>query len=44
MSNQRDYMIIELDGYFHQVLLAGKKCSKQELQQKYRETKEYVVK
>jgi hypothetical protein len=32
-------MIIELDGYFHQVLLTGKKCSKQQLKQKYLETK-----
>ncbi|QOY36614.1 hypothetical protein AWH56_002760 [Anaerobacillus isosaccharinicus] len=32
-------MIIELDGYFHQVLLTGKKCSKQQLKQKYLEAK-----
>ncbi|CAH2713629.1 hypothetical protein BACCIP111895_00765 [Neobacillus rhizosphaerae] len=28
-------MIIELEGFFHQVLLVGKKCSKQQLKQMY---------
>lgn len=32
-------MIIEIDGYCHQVLLKGKKCSKQELKQKYLQAK-----
>ncbi len=33
-------LIIEIDGYFHQVLLTGKKCSKQQLKQKYLQAKE----
>jgi hypothetical protein len=33
-------LIIELDGYFHQVLLLGKKCNKHQLKQKYLEAKE----
>lgn len=39
-------MIIEIDGYFHQILLTGKKCSKQHLKQKYLEAKKltYEVK
>jgi hypothetical protein len=32
-------MIIELDGYFHQVLLSGKGCSQQELSQMYLQVK-----
>ncbi|WP_082687120.1 hypothetical protein [Bacillus sp. FJAT-27445] len=32
-------MIIEVDGYFHQALLTGKKCSKKELKQKYLQAK-----
>lgn len=32
-------MIIEIDGYYHQALLTGKKCSKQQLKQKYLQTK-----
>lgn len=28
-------MIVEIDGYFTQALLTGKKCSKKELKQKY---------
>lgn len=36
-------MIIELDGYFHQVLLTGKKCSKQQLKQKYLEAKKLTT-
>lgn len=33
-------MIIEIDGYYHQVLLWGKRCSKQQLNQKYQQAKE----
>ncbi|MGG3738925.1 hypothetical protein [Aeribacillus pallidus] len=33
-------LIIEMDGFFHQVLLTGKKCSKQQLKQKYLQAKE----
>ncbi|WP_245604643.1 hypothetical protein [Paucisalibacillus globulus] len=33
-------VIIEMDGYFHQVLLIGKKCTKQQLRQKYLLVKE----
>ncbi|WHY94424.1 hypothetical protein QNK12_13540 [Neobacillus cucumis] len=33
-------LIIEIDGYFIQVLLIGKKCSKQQLKQKYLQAKE----
>lgn len=32
-------MIIEIDGYYHQVLLTGKKCSKQQLKQKFLQAK-----
>ncbi len=32
-------MIIEMDGYYHQVILTGKKCSKQQLKQKYLQAK-----
>lgn len=32
-------LIIEIDGYYHQVLLIGKMCSKRQLQQKYRKAK-----
>ncbi|MHA6251691.1 hypothetical protein [Oceanobacillus sp. CAU 1775] len=32
-------MIIEIDGYYHQVLLTGKKCSIQQLTQKYLQAK-----
>jgi len=32
-------LIIEIDGYFHQVVLSGKKCSKQQLKQKYLQVK-----
>ncbi|WP_075617212.1 hypothetical protein [Paenisporosarcina indica] len=32
-------MIIEIDGYFHQALLTGKKCSKKQLRQKYLQAK-----
>ncbi|KQL39359.1 hypothetical protein AN960_10405 [Bacillus sp. FJAT-25509] len=28
-------MIVEIDGYFTQALLTGRKCSKKELKQKY---------
>lgn len=33
-------LIIEIDGFFHQVLLTGKKCSKHQLKQKYFQAKE----
>jgi hypothetical protein len=33
-------LIIEIDGYFHQALLTGKKCSKNLLKQKYLQAKE----
>jgi len=33
-------MIIEIDGYFHQSLLSGKECSKQELKQMYLQAQE----
>lgn len=33
-------MIIEIDGYYHQVLLTCKKCSKIQLRQKYLQAKE----
>jgi hypothetical protein len=32
-------MIIEIDSYYNQVLLTGKKCSKQQLEQKYLQAK-----
>ncbi|MDQ0229058.1 hypothetical protein [Metabacillus malikii] len=32
-------MIIKIDGYYHQKLLTGKKCTKQQLKQKYLEVK-----
>ena len=37
-------MIIEIDSYFHQVQLTGKKCSKQQLKQKYLQAKELTYK
>lgn len=33
-------MIIEIDGYYHQVLLSGEKCSQKQLKQKYLKAKE----
>ncbi|GAA2699470.1 hypothetical protein GCM10009865_05490 [Aeromicrobium ponti] len=33
-------LIIEIEGYFFQVFLTGKKCSKQQLKQKYLQAKE----
>ena len=33
-------LIIEIDGYFHQVLLSGEKLSKQELKRIYMQAKE----
>ncbi|MFJ8087796.1 hypothetical protein ACIQ7N_06280 [Lysinibacillus sp. NPDC095746] len=33
-------LIIEIDGYFHQALVIGKKCSKQQLNYKYLLAKE----
>jgi hypothetical protein len=35
-----EILIIEIDGYFHQVLLSGKKCTKHQLKQKYLNAKE----
>lgn len=32
-------LIIEIDGFYQQVLLIGEICTKQQLQQKYRQTK-----
>lgn len=37
-------LIIGMDGYFHQVLLTGKKRSKQQLKQKYLEAKALTFK
>jgi hypothetical protein len=36
-------LIIEMDGYWFQFLLTGKKCSKQQLKQKYLQAKELTV-
>lgn len=36
-------MIIEIDGFFQQVLLTGKKCSKQQLKLKYLKAKELAL-
>lgn len=36
-------MIVEIDGFFHQILITGKKCSKQELEQKYLIAKELII-
>lgn len=33
-------LIINIDGYHHQVLVSGKKCTKRQLVDKYRHTKE----
>ena len=33
-------MIIEIDGFFNQALLTGRKCSKQQLKQMYLQAKE----
>ncbi|WP_077618183.1 hypothetical protein [Bacillus sinesaloumensis] len=33
-------MIIEIDGYYNQAILTGKKCSKQKLKQMYYQAKE----
>jgi hypothetical protein len=33
-------LIIEIDGYFQTVLLTGKKCTKQQLKQKYLQARE----
>lgn len=33
-------MIIEMDGYFNQTILTGRKCSKQQLKQMYFQAKE----
>ncbi|GGA60283.1 hypothetical protein [Ornithinibacillus halotolerans] len=36
-------MVIEIDGYFHQVLLIGTSCSMEELKKNYFETKELIT-
>lgn len=36
-------LIIEIDGYFHQVLLTGRKCTKKELKQKYLQAKGMIT-
>ncbi|TCI61680.1 hypothetical protein [Exiguobacterium sp. SH0S2] len=36
-------MIIEIDGYGHNVRLSGKKCSERQLREMYRQTKTMVV-
>ena len=36
-------IIIEMDGYFQQVLLTGKTCSKKELREKYLIAKELTL-
>jgi hypothetical protein len=36
-------MIIEIEGYFHQALLKGEKCTKQKLKQMYLEVKELPI-
>ena len=36
-------LVIEIDGCFHQVFLSGKKCSKQELRQKYMLVKKLTI-
>ncbi|PID04509.1 hypothetical protein CSV65_13850 [Sporosarcina sp. P31] len=33
-------MIINIDGYYHQVLVSGKKCTKRQLREKYKKAKE----
>ena len=33
-------MIIEIDGYFNQAILTGRRCSKQQLKQMYLQAKE----
>jgi hypothetical protein len=33
-------LIIEIDGYFQTVLITGRKCTKQQLKQKYLQAKE----
>lgn len=32
-------LIIEMDGYYHQVLIKGKRCSKKELMKRYKNAK-----
>lgn len=36
-------IIIEIDGYFNQAILTGRKCSKQHLKQMYLQTKELTL-
>ncbi|MFJ7953909.1 hypothetical protein ACIQZG_20620 [Lysinibacillus sp. NPDC096418] len=36
-------MIIEIDGFFNQALLTGRKCSKQQLKQMYLQAKELTL-
>ena len=33
-------LIINIDGYYHQVLVSGKKCTKRQLREKYKKAKE----
>ena len=36
-------MIIEMDGYFNQAILTGRKCSKQQLKQMYLQAKKLTL-
>ncbi|MFD0618279.1 hypothetical protein ACFQZR_12475 [Paenibacillus sp. GCM10027629] len=36
-------MVIEIDGFYCRVLITGKKCSKQELKQKYIQAKKLAL-
>ncbi|MEM5018422.1 hypothetical protein WKH31_19160 [Metabacillus indicus] len=36
-------MIVEIDGFYHQIMVTGKKCSKQELKQMYLSAKQMTV-
>lgn len=36
-------MIIEIEGYFNQAILTGRKCSKQQLKQMYIQAKELTL-
>jgi len=36
-------LIVEIDGFFHNVLLTGRKCSKKELKQKYLQAKNMIT-
>lgn len=39
LATSRDYYDLEIDGYFTQALLTGRKCSERELKQKYFQAK-----